>query len=160
MTDAADSAPAPVVVSEALEVTDELVEAFTRLIPQLSSSSAATGRSELSAIVDSEASILFIARDVAGRIIGSLTLAVFRIPTGVRSWIEDVVVDDTARGIGVGEALVAAAVARAASAGAKTVDLTSRPDRQAANRLYLRTGFELRTTNVYRRRLEVPAQGW
>ena len=87
MTDAADSAPAPVVVSEALEVTDELVEAFTRLIPQLSSSSAVTSRSELSAIVDSEASILFIARDVAGRIIGSLTLAVFRIPTGVRSWI-------------------------------------------------------------------------
>jgi ribosomal protein S18 acetylase RimI-like enzyme len=141
-------------ISEALEVTDELVEAFTRLIPQLSSSSASTSRDELTAIVDSEASILILARDVAGRIVGSLTLAVFRIPTGVRAWIEDVVVDDSARGMGAGEALVAAAVARAKAAGAKTVDLTSRPDRESANRLYVRTGFEVRTTNVYRHRLE------
>jgi ribosomal protein S18 acetylase RimI-like enzyme len=131
-----------------------LVEAFTRLIPQLSSSSASTSRDELTAIVDSEASILILARDVAGRIVGSLTLAVFRIPTGVRAWIEDVVVDDSARGMGAGEALVAAAVARAKAAGAKTVDLTSRPDRESANRLYVRTGFEVRTTNVYRHRLE------
>jgi len=142
------------VISEALKVTDELVEAFTRLIPQLSSSSAPTSRDELIQIVDSEAGILFIARDEAGRIVGSLTLAVFRIPTGVRAWIEDVVVDDSARGMGAGEALVAAAVVRAEAVGAKTVDLTSRPDRQSANRLYLRTGFEPRTTNVYRRVLD------
>jgi ribosomal protein S18 acetylase RimI-like enzyme len=154
VTDDTEPVPAPVVISEALEVTDELVEAFTRLIPQLSSSSASTSRDELTAIVDSEASILILARDVAGRIVGSLTLAVFRIPTGVRAWIEDVVVDDSARGMGAGEALVAAAVARAKAAGAKTVDLTSRPDRESANRLYVRTGFEVRTTNVYRHRLE------
>jgi ribosomal protein S18 acetylase RimI-like enzyme len=153
VTDDTEPVPAPVVISEALEVTDELVEAFTRLIPQLSSS-ASTSRDELTAIVDSEASILILARDVAGRIVGSLTLAVFRIPTGVRAWIEDVVVDDSARGMGAGEALVAAAVARAKAAGAKTVDLTSRPDRESANRLYVRTGFEVRTTNVYRHRLE------
>jgi len=159
VTDATDPAPAPVVVSEAVEATDELVEAFTRLIPQLSSSSAPTSRSDLAAIVESDASILLIARDAAGRIVGSLTLAVFRIPTGVRAWIEDVVVDDSARGMGVGEALVAAAVARASSVGAKTVDLTSRPDRESANRLYVRTGFALRTTNVYRRTLEVPVDG-
>ena len=154
MTDATVPAPPPVVVSEAVEVTDELVEAFTRLIPQLSASSAPTSRSDLAAIVDSEASILFIARDVAGRVVGSLTLVVFRIPTGVRAWIEDVVVDDATRGMGVGEALVATAVARASSVGAKTVDLTSRPDRESANRLYVRTGFELRTTNVYRYSLD------
>ena len=158
VTDDTVQAPAPVVISEALEVTDELVEAFTRLIPQLSTSSAPTSRDELIQIVDSEAGVLFIARDVAGRIVGSLTLAMFRIPTGVRAWIEDVVVDDSARGMGTGEALVAAAVARAAAVGAKTVDLTSRPDRQSANRLYVRAGFELRTTNVYRRTLEVPAE--
>ena len=137
-------------IYEATEVTDELVEAFARLIPQLSSSSAPTSRDELAAIVNSVASILFVARDGDGRIVGSLTLAVFRIPTGVRAWIEDVVVDGSARGAGVGEALVAAAVDRAGSAGAKTVDLTSRPDREAANRLYVRLGFEQRTTNVYR----------
>ena len=146
-------------VTEAAEVTDELVEAFVRLIPQLSSSSAPTDRAGLAAIVDSEASVLFVARYPDGWIVGSLTLAVFRIPTGVRAWIEDVVVDDAARGAGVGEALVAAAIARAGAVGAKTVDLTSRPSRDAANRLYVRLGFEERTTNVYRRTLEAPAEG-
>jgi ribosomal protein S18 acetylase RimI-like enzyme len=149
----------PVEIFEATEVTDELVEAFRRLIPQLSSSSAPTDRDELAAITTSEASTLLMARDGHGRIVGSLTLAVFRIPTGVRAWIEDVVVDDAARGSGVGEALVSAAVERAGEAGAKTVDLTSRPSREAANRLYLRSGFEARDTNVYRFTLDVPAEG-
>ena len=147
VTDATDPA---IAVSEADEVTEELVEAFVRLIPQLSSSSGPTSRDELAEIIGSEATVLFVARDGAGQIVGSLTLAVFRIPTGVRAWIEDVVVDGSARGAGVGEALVAAATARAGSVGAKTVDLTSRPSREAANRLYVRTGFEQRTTNVYR----------
>ena len=137
-------------IYEATEVTDELVEAFRRLIPQLSTSSAPTSREDLEAITSSVASILFMARDSSGLIVGSLTLAVFRIPTGVRAWIEDVVVDDSARGGGVGEALVAAAVERAGGLGAKTVDLTSRPSRDAANRLYVRAGFEARETNVYR----------
>jgi ribosomal protein S18 acetylase RimI-like enzyme len=82
--------------------------------------------------------------------VGSLTLAVFRIPTGLRAWIEDVVVDESARGQGVGEALNRAALDRAAALGAVTVDLTSRPSRAAANRLYQRLGFEPRETNVYR----------
>jgi ribosomal protein S18 acetylase RimI-like enzyme len=90
--------------------------------------------------------------DVDGEpaILGSMTLVVFRIPTGLRAWIEDVVVDGSARGRGVGEALNRAAIDRARAAGATTVDLTSRPSREAANRLYRRLGFEQRTTNVYR----------
>ncbi len=83
-------------------------------------------------------------------IVGALTLVVFRLPTGVRAWIEDVVVDDSARGRGVGEALSRFALDLARSKAAKTVDLTSRPSRQAANRLYQRIGFVARTTNVYR----------
>jgi ribosomal protein S18 acetylase RimI-like enzyme len=79
-----------------------------------------------------------------------LTLAVFPIPTGVRAWIEDVVVDQSARGRGVGEALSRRALELAAQAGARTVELTSRPSREAANRLYRRLGFEARETNVYR----------
>ena len=156
MTDARPNAaaPAPVTITEALEVTDDLVEAFVRLIPQLSSSSPPTSRDELAAIVASPASVLFVATDADGRIVGSLTLVVFRIPTGVRAWIEDVVVDGSARGAGAGEALVAAAIERAGSVGSKTVDLTSRPSREAANRLYVRLGFESRTTNVYRYTLE------
>lgn len=86
----------------------------------------------------------------AAPILGMLTLATFTIPTGLRAWVEDVVVDGQARGRGAGQALVEAAVAHATSIGARTVDLTSRPSREAANRLYRRAGFELRETNVYR----------
>ena len=131
------------------EATDEVLAALHSLIPQLSSSSAPVTLAELRAIIDSDSSVLFIAR-VEGRIVGSLTLAVFRIPTGIRAWIEDVVVDENSRGHGVGEALNRAALAEAKRRGAKTVDLTSRPSREAANRLYLRIGFVARETNVYR----------
>ena len=139
----------PAVVSVCREVTDEVVQAFGVLIPQLSRSKPAPTRAELEALVASEASTLFVAR-VDGRIAGSLTLAMFRIPTGVRAWIEDVVVDESARGHGVGEALNRAALDHARANGAITVDLTSRPSREAANRLYKRMGFEQRDTNVYR----------
>jgi ribosomal protein S18 acetylase RimI-like enzyme len=139
-----------VTVSEATEVTDELVRAFAHLVPQLSSSSPPPGRGELVEMVDSASSVLFMARNGAGILVGSLTLALFRVPTGLRAWIEDVVVDESARGAGAGEALVAAALERAEAVGVRSVDLTSRPSREAANRLYVRMGFELRTTNVYR----------
>ncbi len=130
-------------------VDDELVAAFARLIPQLSSSNPPPSAEALSEIVDGEATVLFLAR-LGGQIVGSLTLALFRIPTGLRAWIEDVVVDGAARGAGVGELLNRAAIDEAARRGARTVDLTSRPSREAANRLYQRLGFVLRETNVYR----------
>ena len=133
-------------------VDDDVVQAFEMLIPQLSKSNPSPSRSELQALVNSEASTLFLAK-LDGRIVGSLTLAMFRIPTGVRAWIEDVVVDDSARGHGAGEALNRAALDFAKANGAITVDLTSRPSREAANRLYQRLGFTLRETNVYRRNL-------
>jgi ribosomal protein S18 acetylase RimI-like enzyme len=132
-------------------VTDELVEAFVQLTPQLSSSSSAPSAEVLAEIVGSEASTLLIARDPdEGPIVGSMTLALFRIPTGLRAWIEDVVVDESARGRGVGDALNRRALEIAAAAGARTVDLTSRPSREPANRLYRRLGFVERETNVYR----------
>jgi ribosomal protein S18 acetylase RimI-like enzyme len=138
-------------VVEATEVTPELVAAFERLVPQLSSSNPPPSPDELDAIVRSEASILLLAVDGdAGTILGTLTLVWFRIPTGVRAWIEDVVVDEAARGRGVGEALNRSALDRARSLGARTVDLTSRPKREAANRLYQRIGFVPRDTNIYR----------
>ena len=147
---------ANVQIIEAVEVTPELVAAFERLIPQLSSSNPAPTETELAAICESEASVLLIAVDgeADDRILGSLTLAWFRIPTGVRAWIEDVVVDEEARGHGVGELLNRAALDRARELGAKTVDLTSRPSREAANRLYQRIGFVARDTNVYRYSLD------
>ncbi len=130
-------------------VDDELVQALNRLIPQLSSSSPPPSRDHLAALVDSEDTVLFVAR-VDGRILGSLTLAFYRIPTGLKAWIEDVVVDTEARGRGVGELLNRVALEEARSRGAKDVSLTSRPSREAANRLYQRIGFEPRETNLYR----------
>lgn len=130
-------------------VDGEVVDAMSRLVPQLSSSNPAPDVEALRRIVEHRASTLFLAR-IDGRIVGSLTLAVFPIPTGIRAWIEDVVVDEEARGFGVGEALNRAALEHARSLGAITVDLTSRPSREAANRLYRRLGFEERPTNVYR----------
>jgi ribosomal protein S18 acetylase RimI-like enzyme len=138
-----------VVVEKATEVTPELTQAFVQLIPQLSSSNPAPTAEELAEMISSPATDVFIAR-VDGVIAGSLTLAVFRIPTGLRAWIEDVVVDGSARGHGVGEALNLAALDEARSRGALTIDLTSRPSREAANRLYQRLGFVARETNVYR----------
>ncbi|MCD9624745.1 GNAT family N-acetyltransferase [Rhabdothermincola salaria] len=147
---------AQIEIIEATEVTDDLVEAFQRLVPQLSSSNPPPSGAELQAIVSSEASVLLLAvdREAGDRILGSLTLAWFRIPTGVRAWIEDVVVDGEARGQGVGEHLNRHALDVARARGARTVDLTSRPSREAANRLYQRIGFVPRDTNVYRYSLD------
>lgn len=147
--------PAVSVDVEPAEVADpSLVADFARLIPQLSSSSPAPDAAALQAIIDSPDTDLLIARDGDGVVVGSLTLAFYRIPTGLKAWIEDVVVDQSARGRGVGAALNRAAIERAGERGAKNVSLTSRPSREAANRLYQRLGFELYPTNLYRRSLE------
>ena len=143
------SAMSQVSVEHVATAGEELLAACHRLIPQLSSSSAPIALRELQEIISSEVSVLFAAR-VDSKIVGLLTLVVFRIPTAVRAWIEDVVVDESARGKGVGEALNRAALDEARRRGAKTVDLTSRPSRAAANRLYQRIGFVARETNVYR----------
>ncbi len=136
-------------IYEADEVNDELVEAMARLVPQLSSSNPPPSAAALQEIVDSDAVRLLVACDEHG-VVGTLTLVLFRIPTGVRAWIEDVVVDEGARGSGVGRSLNEAAIERALAAGAVSVDLTSRPSREDANRLYQRLGFSKRETNVYR----------
>ena len=140
----------PIVVEEAREVTPELVAAFRRLTPQLSKSAPAPGGAELAEMVRSPATILLLARDGDSGIVGTMALVLFRIPTGIRAWIEDVVVDEECRGRGVAEILCREALNRATAAGARTVDLTSRPSREAANRLYTRLGFVKRDTNVYR----------
>lgn len=140
-------------VEEVTVVTDELVEALGRLMVQLSRSASPPTREELQLIIDAKAIRLLVARNDES-IIGTLTLALLRIPTGVRAWIEDVVVDEAARGRGIGEALNRKALDLAKESGARTVDLTSRPSREAANRLYQRLGFKPRKTTVYRYSLE------
>jgi ribosomal protein S18 acetylase RimI-like enzyme len=138
-------------VRAAEEVTPELVDAISHLIPQLSRSAPPPGEAELQEIVASPATDLLVARTSGDDVIvGTLTLVLFRIPTGLRAWIEDVVVDEAARGLGAAKALNQHAIALALQRGARSVDLTSRPSREAANRLYQRLGFVERDTNVYR----------
>lgn len=143
-------------VEIATEASAALVDALAGLLPQLSRSAPPPTLAEIAEIVESPATALLVARSEGdgAKVVGSLTLAVFRIPTGLRAWIEDVVVDGDARGQGVGEALNRAALDEARRRGARTVDLTSRPSREAANRLYQRLGFEARETNVYRYELD------
>jgi ribosomal protein S18 acetylase RimI-like enzyme len=142
-------------IEAASEATDEVVEAIGKLLPLLSSSAPTPTRADLGEIVSSPATTLFLARDGdQGPIVGTLTLALFRIPSGVRAWIEDVIVAEEVQGRGCGEQLTRAALEAASAAGARTVDLTSRSSRSAANRLYQRLGFVTRETNLYRYSLE------
>ena len=141
----------PASIEIATTVDDELVTAVRRLLPLLSSATPPSAE-DLSALVGSASSDLFVAR-VDGAIVGVLTLSTYPTLTGTKAWIDDVIVDESARGHGVGEALNRAAVEEARRRGIGGVDLTSRPSREAANRLYRRLGFEQRTTNVYRYKL-------
>ena len=138
-------------IVRATAVTDELVSAFERLIPQLKLNASPPTREELGALLSSTSSILLIARypDDQADILGMLTLIVYRVPTGIRARIEDVVVDEAMRGKGIGEALVRRALNMARDAGADGVALTSNPKREAANRLYQRLGFKPWQTNLY-----------
>jgi ribosomal protein S18 acetylase RimI-like enzyme len=139
-----------VVVEVATEATDELVAAFERLLPQLSRSATPLDHGAVSRMVSHDANTLFVARNDAGAILGTLTLVMVPIPSGLRARIEDVVVDTDARGLGIGSALTQAAIDAARQAGARTLDLTSRPERDSAGRLYERLGFRQRDSRLYR----------
>ena len=136
-------------------VDASLVASFAQLIPQLTKFNPAPDEALLRRIVDSELSHIFIARDTQayGRIVGTLTLAFYVTPTGTKAWIEDVVVDHTYRGQGIGEALTVQAIAKAREAQAKVVLLTSNINRVAANQLYQKMGFTMRDTNFYQFKL-------
>ncbi|MDC0434540.1 GNAT family N-acetyltransferase [bacterium] len=136
-------------VEEITEFGTDVFEALRILLPQLSKNAALPSPDLTQRIIESDATRLLFARQDE-QILGMLTIVIFPIPTGIRAWIEDVVVDESGRGMGVGEALSEHALKLARLEGAKTVDLTSRPTREAANRLYQRIGFALRDTNVYR----------
>lgn len=142
-------------VEKARSATRELLDGINHLLPQLSSNATPLTMVDVEAMVHSDAATLFVATD-EGKVVGTLTLVIFSIPTGVRAWIEDVVVDENARGLGIGEALTNAAVNEARGRGVRSIDLTSRPSREVANALYQKLGFERRETNVYRFLVEPP----
>lgn len=136
-----------------LELKDadyEELESINELLPQLSSSAELLDIQRLKVLIDSESTIVYIAQDVRGKILGTLSLVTIEIPTGRKGWIEDVVVDQSARGKGIGKALMNHALEKAVKLGLKSVDLTSRPSREEANMLYQSLGYQKRETNVYR----------
>jgi ribosomal protein S18 acetylase RimI-like enzyme len=135
------------------EADAELYEAFQRLVPQLTNDNPPPSLNDLADLVRDASSTLMVARDDTGQIVGALNLTVYRVPTGIRSIIEDVIVDNAARGQGVGEALMLRTIEIAREKGAKNISLTSNPMREAANRLYLRVGFKKRETNAYQMKL-------
>jgi ribosomal protein S18 acetylase RimI-like enzyme len=140
----------PITIEELSEVTDEVVDAFRRLVPQLSTSAVPPDAAALRAVVSSAAVTVLLARNDSHAIVGTLSLVTFPTPAGYHAWIEDVIVDDSARGQGVGFLLTEEALGRASKTGARSVDLTTRPSRVAAGRLYERAGFTQRDTRVYR----------
>jgi ribosomal protein S18 acetylase RimI-like enzyme len=135
-------------IERVTQVTAEVVAAFARLMPQLSADRSGPNAALLAEVVAAPGTVVLAARD-GGELVGSLTLLLYTIPTGRRGWIHDVVVDEAARGRGVGEALTLEALRVAAEAGVENVHLTSRPHRDAAHRLYRRLGFVQRESNVY-----------
>lgn len=139
-------------ILQVTQVSDELVEAFQRLIPQLSQACAPPTRDELCAIVAAPGTVLLIARDRehANGIVGTITLILYRVPTGVRAWFEDLVVDHAAQHRGIATSLFRVGIERAIAAGATRIDLTCKPSREEAHRLYPRLGFRQRNTLVYR----------
>jgi ribosomal protein S18 acetylase RimI-like enzyme len=134
-------------IEVAERATPDVLDGLNRIMPQLSKSAPPLTLAELDEICVNDT--VFVARQ-NGEVVGSLTLVVFRLPTGLRAWIEDVVVDEAARGLGIGESLNKAAIDLTFEKGARTLDLTSRPSRVAANKLYQKLGFKARETNVYR----------
>jgi ribosomal protein S18 acetylase RimI-like enzyme len=140
---------AEITVETCKSLTPEIFAAVSSLIGALSTTARSPSWEEINEVVTSPTTTLLLARD-GSEVIGMLTLILVQIPTGLRGHIEDVVVAESHRKKGVGEALSKHALTIAQTKGARTVDLTSRPSREAANRLYQRLGFKLRDTCVYR----------
>jgi ribosomal protein S18 acetylase RimI-like enzyme len=135
-------------VERVTQVDEPLAAGIAALVPQLSARCAPPDLAALQEVAAAAGTTLLVARE-GEDVLGMLTLVLYRVPTGFHGWIHDVVVDESARGRGVGEALTTDALTLAEEAGAITVELTTRPEREAANRLYQRLGFERRETNVY-----------
>ena len=139
------------VISELTDPSSTALESINQLLPQLSSKASPITMKRLTELVGSGSTMIFICTNEEAKIVGMLSLVIMKIPTGNKAWVEDVVVDQNARGQGLGKSLMDHALEEAGKLGVKTIDLTSRPSRKNANRLYQSLGYQIRETNVYRR---------
>jgi GNAT superfamily N-acetyltransferase len=131
------------------EATPEVYAALERLLPQLNPQLPVPSLERLRAIIADPAVTLLLARD-GEQIVGTTTVIVYTTPFWIKARLDEVVVDESARGKGVGAALVQASLDLAREKGVEVVELQSGVHREEANRLYPRMGFKLRETNVYR----------
>ena len=131
--------------------TAELLDALNYLLPQLSSSAKELTLERLQDLLNCPTTRLYTLRDEEGKIRATTTLSLQELITGTKAWVEDVVVDSEARGRGYARQLLQHLAAEAQTLGAKSLNLTSRPSREAANKLYQSEGYEIRETNVYRK---------
>jgi ribosomal protein S18 acetylase RimI-like enzyme len=137
-------------VEAATSATPELEQALASLLPQLNPGLVGPTQSELAAVIADPATTLLVASE-DGVIVAVAAVIVYTTPVWVKkARIEDVVVDQGARGRGIGEALVKECLNVARQHGARVVELQSARRREVANRLYPRLGFERRESNVYR----------
>lgn len=135
------------------KVTDEIVEAISALIPQLTSSSPKPSTDYLQRMLDSNTTTLFVAKE-NNNIVGMLSLVIYLVPSGKKSWIEDVVSDSGSRGKGIAKQLIQEALKFAEEQGLTKVDLTSNNQRLIAHKLYEKLDFEKRDTSVFRKTLD------
>lgn len=136
-------------ISETTKVTPELCEAFKKLTPQLADITPPTAE-HLARLIKAESTHLFIAREEeTNKIVGTVTLVTCLIPTSYKGWIEDVIVDSSQRGQGLGKKLINFVHDFAQEKGIEVLFLTSHPSRVAANKLYQKVGYEQKMTNLY-----------
>ena len=136
-------------IIEISEASNEILSEVNGLLPQLSKSASPLSLESLDILAKSESTNLFVAKE-GKKVWGMLSLVLFSIPTGTKAWVEDVVVDSSARGKGIGKALMNHALKKVREKRGKSIDLTSRPSRETANKLYQSLGYQKRETNVYR----------
>lgn len=136
-------------IYQPIEVNQKLIEAFNRLVPQLNDTIKPPTAQQLDDILQSDGTILFVGEE-NGKIVGTLSLVIYKIPTGIKAWIEDVIVDESVRGKGYGKELMVHAIEHTRMLGIEKLNLTSSPFRTAANKMYQNLEFKLRETNVYR----------
>ena len=131
--------------------TPEVQTALARLLPQLNSALAVPDMARLERLVADPDVTLLVAKD-GDEIVGTTTVIVYTTPFWIKARLDEVVVEASARGKGVGEALVNAALQVGREKGAQVAELQSGrgPNREAAHRLYERLGFRIRDSDVMR----------
>lgn len=130
--------------------TRDFIARFNSLLAQLSEKAKPLNEDDIKRLIANEHTHVYCCYDDEGMLCGMATLCMTEAPTGVKCWVEDVVVDAAARCNGYGSALMRRMKLYAFLMGAKSLNLTSRPERVAANKLYSILGFCARKTNVYR----------